>query len=694
MAGYLPLAMIQLSALDWKAQKIAKEIGRLQSIWPDAIVLGGAVASLYDVFPYLFTAAFPPLPEAQLQTFAIASRLYATSIFLHDKLYDKDPNPETIERLVPVNAVRVLAMQWEAYHLLHELFPASSVFWKDFRGFLVEFAGACAEEQRFVAGGRSWCDLSEELALDIARAKNGVARTTLAGLAAMSGTRSSLPPLIKALDGYNAASQMLDDLRDWKEDLQSGTPSLVLVRAAGEKPAWASDEELENITSEIGRRLFYGGHANYILNLAITELDKAEGAIETWPNLAWLAMHKDLRDECALLQEDLERIALENVHRLVKQEPISLELPSPKDEWQALAWQALRYIVEQWHLGYGEARHIMEFPPKLGLSGPQYQRGDIFQRALITDTLCDANRELNDALRLALDDEVGYLLSRRRPDGGGWAYFPDLPELPPDADDLAQVMQVLWSSGHRPEIAEYCNKPLSTILEGAHADGSFETWIIPLSNRTVIETRQMDFAHTMWGTGADPEVMANLLHALALIDRKRYSEEIERGVRYLMKQQSHDGSWESTWYHGPHYGTYACLRLLSQVEFAHDSVQKAAAFLRQSQNPDAGWGLGASSNALDTSLALLGLATLQSDALDSRQDLMNASNALDYLRRQANSNGSLPSCKFIQMDVGRATQGPSQVLSYGSRTITTSFALKAALAWHNISIGGRVNPQE
>ena len=235
-------------------------------------------------------------------------------------------------------------------------------------------------------------------------------------------------------------------------------------------------------------------------------------------------------------------------------------------------------------------------------------------------------------------------------------------------------------------ITEYCDKPLSIVLEGAEADGSFETWIIPLSDRTAREMRQLEFVLTMWGTGADPEVMANLLYALALIDRERYSEEIERGVRYLIKRQSHEGSWESTWYRGPYYGTYACLRLLSQVEFARDSVRIAADFLRRSQNSDAGWGLGASSNALDTALALLGLATLQRDALDPRQNSENVSRALHYLRQQVDSNGSLPSCEFIQMDVGRAIQGPSRMLTYGSRTITTSFVLKAALAWHNVSI--------
>src|SRR5579862_3781615 len=182
--------MAQISALDRRARRIAREIGKLQSFWPDAIVLG-TVASIYDAFPYLFTGAFPRLKEGKLQTFAIASRLYATSIFLHDKIYDKDPNPET-QAPPPVHAMRVLAMQWEAHHLLNQLFPAGSVFWQDFRWYLAEFARACVEEQKFLAGDRTWSDLTEESALDLARAKNGVGRTTLAGLAAMSGERGTL----------------------------------------------------------------------------------------------------------------------------------------------------------------------------------------------------------------------------------------------------------------------------------------------------------------------------------------------------------------------------------------------------------------------------------------------------------------------------------------------------------------------
>ncbi len=651
--------MVRLPLFDCEAQKIAETIQGLQLHWPEAIVLGRTAECSYDVFPYLFKAAFPDLREPQLQCFSIASKLYATSIFLHDKLYDPTPKPEAIQDLLPLNAMRVLAMQWEAYHLLHELFSASSMFWKDFRQYLAEFARSGVQEQLFITGNLSWRDFSQDLALDIAKAKNGVSRATLAGLAELSDARSALSPLVEALDGYNVASQMLDDLRDWKEDLRSGIPSLVLVRAAAEKPTWDTDDELEAIISDVGRRIFYDGHAAYVLNVASAELDKVARAKQLWPNLAWFAIHGELRDECKRLREDIERVVFENMRRLAKQKPASLILPPAKDAWQALAWQALRYIVDQWHLGFGEARHVMEFPPNLGFSGPQCQRGDTFQRALIADTLCDVNEELGGALHEVLETEVEYLLSRKGPDIGGWAYFPELPELPPDADDLAQIMQVLWSSGHRGELRDHCDKPLSIVLGGANDDGSFESWIIPLSDRTEQETRQLQFARTTWGTGADPEVVANLLYALALIDRKRYSREIERGLRYLEKMQLHDGSWESTWYQGPFYGTYVCLRLLAEGQVTRHSrpVHQAAAFLLASQNPDGGWGLGASSNALDTSLALLGLATVPRDALDSRQVSENISRALEFLEQCTDKrDGGLPSCKFIQMDVGRGTE--------------------------------------
>src|SRR5262249_27063124 len=157
---------------------------------------------------------------------------------LHDKLFDEEADRVSTADVAPINALRILAMQWEAYHQLHKLFPARSAFWEDFRGYLSDFAQATVQEQRFIRGGRAWSEFSEEIALDIVRGKNGVARATIAGLAEIDGNRRPLQPLLEAIDGYNVARQMLDDLTDWEEDLKQGTPSLLLTRILGQRPTW------------------------------------------------------------------------------------------------------------------------------------------------------------------------------------------------------------------------------------------------------------------------------------------------------------------------------------------------------------------------------------------------------------------------------------------------------------------------
>jgi squalene-hopene/tetraprenyl-beta-curcumene cyclase len=679
MVEFIPQVLVK------RARRISEEIEIIQRRWPSQIVIGAGAVSIYDCFPYFFMEAFPSLNEEKLGRFAVAARLYANSIFLHDKLFDQGADQSSTADVAPINALRILAMQWEAYRQLYELFPAQSAFWEDFRTYLSHFARANVQEQRFIRGGQAWGELSEEVALDIVRGKNGVARATIAGLAEMDRNRAPLQPLVEAIDGYNLARQMLDDLIDWEEDLEAGMPSLLLARVLGRRPTWVDERELANLKGEIGRQIFYAGHAKYLMELALSFLDRADRETAEWPNLAWRKVAADLSNECTLLIEDLERIVEENLRRVERQQKFELDLPSPRSAWQEIAWGALAYVVQQWNLGFGEARHIMEFPRELGFGGPQHQRGDVFQRAIIVDALCDADKGCNGRLWPIVEHEVSYLLSRRDPGRCGWRYFPELPELPADADDLAQIIQLLWRCGHHQDIRQHCMGPLSILLEeNRHADGSFDTWIIPTSDRSSAERREAEFALKMWGVGPDLDVMANLLYALVLVDRDRYSEQIEEGAEYLVGRQNREGFWSSTWYHGPYYGTYVCLRFLSRVSPQREAVQLAVDFLRRQQKSDGGWGSGELSNALDTSLALLGLANLPTSRPASSENCDLASRALDYLRQCGSRDGSWPKCEFIRMDTGRAVGGPSRVLSYGSKTVTTAFVLKAAVAWHGL----------
>lgn len=135
---------------------------------------------------------------------------------------------------------------------------------------------------------------------------------------------------------------------------------------------------------------------------------------------------------------------------------------------------ALEYLLDQWGLEFAEARHTMLFPRSLGFwSGKQVplagsvvsafavllQRlgltvnyeahtGDVFERVLIACVLAEANAALAMGLENQIERELDYLLGCRRRDAvGGWSYFQHLRELPPDADNLAQIMQLVILAG-------------------------------------------------------------------------------------------------------------------------------------------------------------------------------------------------------------------------------------------------------
>ena len=664
------------SRLQSKAERIGRRIDELQTPWPKPILLSASAVSIYDCFPYLFEEAFPLIDDDDLDTFAVAARLYASSIFLHDNVFDPGTIREAHSDLAPVNGMRIMAMQWESYRLLHGLFPPGCAFWDHFHCYVRQFTGACLEEQRFAAG-RPWSELSEDLALEIARGKNGIARTTIAGLAKMQGSTAALAPLTEAIDCYNEARQLWDDLTDWKEDLDAGVPSLLLARILGKRPEGLPEQDFAILKAETGREIYYGGHAAYLLHLALSALERADGLLVPWPKLAWRKIQEDLRRECRLLLSDIEQIVSENISRGETQPRFDFQLPAAASDCQRLAWPALEFLVQQWRQGFGEARHVMHFPPEAGFGGPPYQRGDVFQRALIADALCDSAERWSLELRPVIEPEVDYLLSRRSSERCGWRYFPDLPELPPDADDLAQIIQLLWRLGRSREIRELCSGPLSQLFrDNSHPDGSFETWIIPRDLPTPEEARQAEFVRNMWGAGPDPDVMANLLYALVLADGEDYAGRIARGVAWLCARQTPEGCWNSTWYHGPYYGTYVCTRLLSRTSPAAGNIERAAAFLRTTQYVDGSWG-----SALDTALALLALAYVQASPFGDAGDVDRASRALASLRVTAEPDGAWAAHDFIRMDTGRAAGTVAPILSYGSRTITTAFAVKAAALW-------------
>ena len=342
-----------------------------------------------------------------------------------------------------------------------------------------------------------------------------------------------------------------------------------------------------------------------------------------------------------------------------------------------LALQALALLTNGWEQAFGSAAHLMHFPREQGFQGQrEWHSGDIFARALITDSLHDANALCGGQLDAMIARELDYLVGARRQDGvGAWSYFPELVELPPDIDDLAQVMLALMRGGRDP--MPHCAAALQTALQdGRHDDGALDTWIVPRARRSAAQQCQALWVSQAWGGGADVEVMANLLHVLGKLDARRHGSTIVAGANYIAARQLASGAWQSSWYHGPYYGCYQCLRLLAGIAPQHPAVQRACTFLLQTQLSNGAWALTAAghADALSSALAVLALCASR------RDDAIQAARAGVRALAELGRSGPWPAVPFIRMDLGRADGKVRHTLTYQSELVTAAFVLKAACA--------------
>jgi len=362
-----------------------------------------------------------------------------------------------------------------------------------------------------------------------------------------------------------------------------------------------------------------------------------------------------------------------------------------KDIARELLQRTLPQLLSHAHNGFRAVRHEMPFPTEQGFLGPEITHiGDVFQRAILAEALASASTVTHTSLDGILDREIAYLISCRRMQGVcGWSYFPGLLELPPDADDLAQVIIALVACGRPHDIVRFCLPSLSVLLEeDSYPDGAFETWIVPRT-RNAEQELQVRWIRQAWGWGPDAEVMANLLYALHLYDALRFQSVIRRGAEFLASRQADDGSWKSTWYHGHFYGTWMCLRLFCAAGLEGEALRKGLLFLQKSRREDGAWGWQQSSDPLSTAFALMGLSdcltlagfpATSAPVLDASEILDHANLAALYLRSFANTHQEWPDVPFIRMELGRPTGRPWQVLSYGNSLMTAAFVMKAACA--------------
>ena len=328
----------------------------------------------------------------------------------------------------------------------------------------------------------------------------------------------------------------------------------------------------------------------------------------------------------------------------------------------------INYLLSQQVKDFPEAVHYLTLPCRMPGGDYKYEthKTKLFQRMIILDALLDTIEffDKGKVSKEIIKSEIIKILKSRHPlVEGGWSYIPDLLLLPPDADDLGLVLQLLSRTGGK-ELGSLCDKALEILFTyNVHPDGCFNTWIVDPNDHSDHAQKMAEYIEVVGGKGGSPEVVGNLIQGLLFYDKCKYKTQIAGAINYLIDQQCEQGYWNSKWYWGKHYSTFKVISVLSDIAPDNRSIILAYQYICNSQHNDGGWG-EPKSDPLNTAFALLCLIKYT-----DRLDIINK--GIRYLASTQLNDGSWERIPFIKMET------EDDNITYESRTISTSFCIKA-----------------
>ena len=317
----------------------------------------------------------------------------------------------------------------------------------------------------------------------------------------------------------------------------------------------------------------------------------------------------------------------------------------------------------------------MLFPFAAGFSGPsEHQSSDVFGRAVLGGLLLDIAGLVADDLRAQLENvaarEADHVArSKLRDRAGGWSYFPDLPELPPDIDSLAAALLLFARTGS--EHVHLCDEPLSLALA---ATGPPVTWIVAPHDPRGAQEQMRTGIQRYWGNAVDAGVLARLYTALVAYDRALFQQRIDEGL----------GSPRSA----------------NRLKMAHGAPSGIGARLTRLRCVSSSCGLALAVHTLwklrsDTSGVLIEPKGAGSNVracpwtrprrsghsamANCRYGPEAVASAVSLIPAYQDPDGSWEANPWIRMDIGRALRIMQRTISYWSSALTTAFCVRALL---------------
>lgn len=559
--------------------------------------------------------------------------------------------------------IAALSFQEDAIKILSIIYGDNDNFWNLWEARKAEFYDVVSLEKNL------WKNPSIENYHEVADKKSAFGKVAIDCLYTLSENNNEkvYSLLLESHKYFSIAFQLYDDITDFDEDFEKKQ----FNRAVYELSKLIDFSKYNNDVNILNKLLYIEGVGINILNESIQYLEKAKKTVEGLSEKSlWCNTIDDFKNTIVGYRNVTQSYIKTIQERArIKKMPINGTLFFDFEKVSSAQHsKGLHFIKSDFLQNYADLKHIMYLGSIEGFeNNTNIHSSDTFQRALLNDCLLDITKCFNIDAKDYLQQENLYLIERQNNDDiGAWSYFPTVQEIAADIDDLGQIMQQFIKTDNRDLIDNYCIKAIDiAINERIQPNGGIETWIIPKENLTEKQTKQDLFNSTKWGKGADVEVVANFIYALTLFDAKKYKSTIKNAINYIISEQKEKGYWESRWYYGRFYGTYACLRLLCQFPNQYESLkQKVKDFLIDIQNEDGSFDTGEYKN-LSTSFAIFCMDLLESPKLGDMKR-----KAQSFLLTNQLNDGSWRAENFIK---------PKAHEPYKSKTLTTAYVLKALL---------------
>lgn len=619
--------------------------------------------NLYTHFPFLFAEQFPEIGRRELRKLSLMALLFLHHILIDDEMCDEKAAPPA----AAIHASRGFLLR--ALGTLDDLLADHPLPWTGILQLHNAHSQAHMREEREHSGQLK--PYAPEDLMAILAAKSSMAKLIPLALGVMSGRRAEADAVERSLDYFYLADQMIDDHRDWKEDLRQGHFSYLLTRVIVDFDLRRTVQEgdIDKNREAVGRSFYLTGAAESYFEEICGYVERAKEEVRGMDCPRWITFLNDVELRACALRSQVfyevrkNRIARDRFHAGSDAKTDFREVSGPR--LVEAGDRAAAFLRERFETGAGCSDFLVfdrELPVQVtAYVGCALRRWNAARASTGGSAACHSSSDASIAR---------FLEDCSSP--SGWAANE---AAPPDCCTTAWAIQFFLSQGnpHDP----FLSGALANLNAFRQPDGGFATYI--------------DSIPPTWDSWrrSHPESTALAVATLAGARRGSKDNGLKDGVEFLRRTRRGDGLWPAFWWDSRMFATYHCFAALRACRHPLAGMSgQAASSIAALQGADGSWGdyAGGGPNAFETAFAVRCL--LLAEAEDPSPCLRGAGWLLDF----QNADGAWESRPILRLPAERqhrpwndadwrvdASTGLGALVRDQKRCFTTASAL-AALA--------------